>query len=409
MTDGETSIRSEELRAPGRVFLPSLALSYSVVILPTLIIGVLLLDIGLTFKQSAGVTGQLQTAASLVAMLTALLMGAWSVRFNHKSLLLMGILVTSLAAVGCFLALNFPMLLIFFALSGMGLAMVEPMVFALVGEHISLAQRARAISWLITGSVLAIIIGTSVVGFIGGGGGKDSWRWTFFGVLLPLTLLSLGLTMKKVPYTAQSLLLKSSGTYWEGFMEIYTNRSAMVCLVGNMLLIAGWQAVLVYYVTFLRERFPVSIEVASILFAIGGGLFYTLGSQIGGLTVTRFGRKRVTVVTAFFMGIFIIAFMTPPNLWLAVGLSYLASLFSGMRATASISLTLEQVPRFRGSMMSLNSAITALGGALGASVGGLILLRWDFEGVGLTLGALCLVAALIYYLLAVDPTLTDLN
>lgn len=109
------------------------------------------------------------------------------------------------------------------------------------------------------------------------------------------------------------------------------------------------------------------------------------------------------------MGIFIITFMIPSNLWLAVGLSYLAGLFSGMRMTASVSLTLEQVPRFRGSMMSLNSAITALGGALGASVGGLILLWWDFEGVGLTLGALCLVATLIYYFLIVDPTREDLN
>ncbi|MFQ6123079.1 MAG: hypothetical protein ACE5R6_00515 [Candidatus Heimdallarchaeota archaeon] len=42
------------------------------------------------------------------------------------------------------------------------------MVFALVGEHFSLAQRARAISWLITGAVLTSIIGTSVIGFIGG-------------------------------------------------------------------------------------------------------------------------------------------------------------------------------------------------------------------------------------------------
>ncbi|MFQ6123078.1 MAG: hypothetical protein ACE5R6_00510 [Candidatus Heimdallarchaeota archaeon] len=113
MIDGEISIHTEELRALGRVFLPSMALSYSVAVLPTLMIGVLLLDIGPTFNQSVGVTGQLQTAASLVAMLSALLMGAWSVRFNHKSLLLMGLLATSLATAGCFLALNFPMLLIF--------------------------------------------------------------------------------------------------------------------------------------------------------------------------------------------------------------------------------------------------------------------------------------------------------
>jgi predicted MFS family arabinose efflux permease len=296
------------------------------------------------------------------------------------------------------------MLLLFFSLFGWGLGMIEPMAFALVGTHYPLAHRARAIGWLMAVYILASIIGTLLLGFIGGLGGVESWRWAILGIMWPIALLSLGLTIKGIPSPRQSRPFQGSEAYWKGFSEIFANRSAIVCLLGNLLLFAGWQSILLYFITFLRERFLVSLGVATIIFS-AGGLFYILGNLLGGRIIPRFGRKSVTVLAALLMGIFTMSVMSSHHLWLVVVLVYPLGFFSGMRQNAAYSLTLEQVPLFRGSMMSLNMAATSLGGAFGASLGGLTLLRWGFEGVGLSLGALCIVAAILYYLLAVDPAI----
>ena len=70
------------------------------------------------------------------------------------------------------------------------------------------------------------------------------------------------------------------------------------------------------------------------------------------------------------------------------------------------SLTLEQIPDFRGTMMSLNAAAGFMGGAIGAGVGGLVLLWWNYAGVGLVLGSMSLVISPLVYFIVVDPTST---
>jgi predicted MFS family arabinose efflux permease len=71
--------------------------------------------------------------------------------------------------------------------------------------------------------------------------------------------------------------------------------------------------------------------------------------------------------------------------------------------TAGLSFSLEQVPEFYGSMMSLTSATSYVGMALGAGVGGLTLLRFGYEEVGLFLGVLSIISALIFYFMVRDP------
>jgi predicted MFS family arabinose efflux permease len=77
-----------------------------------------------------------------------------------------------------------------------------------------------------------------------------------------------------------------------------------------------------------------------------------------------------------------------------------------MVASAANSLTLEQVPKIRGTMMSIDSAVVNLGSALGTVIGGIALLFFDYEGLASALGAMAIVAAIVVSLLAIDPTKT---
>jgi len=176
----------------------------------------------------------------------------------------------------------------------------------------------------------------------------------------------------------------------------------MACLVGGVLIMAVWQVILVFTPSFFRERFQVSLGVASIIIPFIA-VFYIVGNQIGGRAVNRFGRKPVTVVSAAFFGIITISFMNMSNFWVALALAYISCIISGVRATAVNSLTLEQSPSYRGTMMSLNSVASNIGVAIGAGLGGLAHLLFDYGGVGLSLGVLGIVAAIIYHLLVNDP------
>jgi predicted MFS family arabinose efflux permease len=90
-------------------------------------VSLLLVDIGGTFQVPTGVAGQIRPISFVGAVVTALVMGVFSVRLKHKSLLLLGALLIGVGAVGCFLAPSFEYMMAFFSLNGIGSSMIVPM------------------------------------------------------------------------------------------------------------------------------------------------------------------------------------------------------------------------------------------------------------------------------------------
>jgi predicted MFS family arabinose efflux permease len=91
-----------------------------------------------------------------------------------------------------------------------------------------------------------------------------------------------------------------------------------------------------------------------------------------------------------------------PNLWISLILALMVNVQLGLALTSANSLTLDQVPSFRGTIMALFTAGNSLGMTLGVSLGGMILLRFDYGSLGVVLGLLGFVAALIVYFLAYE-------
>jgi len=196
--------------------------------------------------------------------------------------------------------------------------------------------------------------------------------------------------------------------YSEGFKGVFSNRSAVGCLVGSALSGAAWMAVPIYAPSFFRQRFLVSTGSASILVLVAA-VCYTCGSLTGGRLVKRFGRKPLTVLGALGAGIFTILYTNLFDLWSSVGVVFLACLLAGIRLSASTGLILEQVPTFRGTMMSVRHATVALADALGSGIGGLVLLQFGYGGMAAVLGALGIAAAAVFQLLAIDATKTGME
>jgi DHA1 family inner membrane transport protein len=385
---------------PGRLTLPALVVSRFALQPSTLLVSLLLIDIGDTFGLPIGIVGQLRTTASIVGVVSALLMGVLSVRYRHKTLLMVGLLVLAVSSIGCSLSVNFAMMLLFNSLAGLSTVIVAPMTVSLVAEHLPMERRSGAIGWVIAGQSLAYLVGAPLIGFLAGYGG---WRTPFIAFVLPSALMALllsqwGLSAGRLPQHSAE-----GRSFSGGFKAVLTSRSAVVCLLCFVLSMVGFQAVLLYAASFLRQTFMLSTGVVSLLI-LGSAIFYTLGSLGSGRLVSRLGRKRTVVLVNLLSSVSVIAFTNLTSFLPVMLCYYLCALFSGAGFAAFQSLIVEQVPEYRGTVMSLTSAANSLGTALGAAIGGVILLNFSFGALGAVLGAVGLVSMGILHQLGSDPT-----
>jgi len=397
----EESNQAAEKGSVGLLFIPSIFVTRWAMNIPGIIMTLLLIEIGLTFGLPVGVIGQIGTAGSIAAFVSALLMGLLSVRYKHKSLLLTGLLICSLSLLGRGLAPTIILFLMFRVLSGLGGPMITPMTNTLVAKHLPLQKRTRVFGLLIAAGSFSYVIGFILIRFISDIGG---WRLSYLAYALPFTLLSLLMVFIGLPSESGSSQTSSStGSLIEGYKGVLSSRSADACLVCNALSWAVWSGFTAYGASFYRQQFLVS-KGAVIYILIGAAMSYTLGALICSRFVNKFGRKPVTLLSDIMAGVFILFTTMVPNLWVSVALSLTGYIFMGLRSTAAISLTIEQVPQFRGTMMSVNSAMGSMGGVLGSGLGGLALLMYGYKALGPSLGLLGLASGTIIYLIVVDPT-----
>ena len=362
-----------------RLVLPSMVLSRFVIQSPQALLGLLLIDIGVSFGLPVGIMGQTMTAYSLSGFIMAILMGILSVRFNHKHLILTGLGLRVISAVGCVYVQDYNVMLVLYLLNGFGTGLISPMTMTLIAEHLPKEKRAGAISWVVTGMGLSFVISPLAINYLSG---LRGWRFPFMAYILPTTLLSLVLVYSGVPPSRTSGSEARRGNYLEGYRNVLSNRSALACLLGltlSTLAINGLCGG--YFPSYFRQRLGASTAMTSMVM-IATALAYVGGSQIAGRVIKSTGSRRLWVLAYVFSGMSMVAVFNISSLWVAMALSVLAMVMVGMGYTASNHLTLMQVPRYRGTIMSLFSAANSLGLALGAAIGGMILLSFDYGLLG---------------------------
>jgi len=153
--------------------LPTLSLTSFIVGTPGVLTGLLLVDIGVTFNRPVGIIGQIRTLSSIIALLTALAVGVLSVKYNPRNLLMLGVGLLLISAIGCCSANSFLMLLLMYPINGLGLSLVTPMTRTLIAEYFPEEERAGSMGWLIAGGSLSWVVGAQVITYLAGIGG---WR-----------------------------------------------------------------------------------------------------------------------------------------------------------------------------------------------------------------------------------------
>jgi DHA1 family putative efflux transporter-like MFS transporter len=376
---GEDATKDVESGPYPRLVLPSMVLSRFVIQSPQALLGLLLIDIGVSFGLPVGIMGQTMTAYSLSGFIMAILMGILSVRFNHKNLILTGLGLRVISAIGCVYVQDYKMMLVLYLLNGLGTGLISPMTMTLIAEHLPKEKRAGAISWIVTGMGLSFVVSPLAINYLSG---MRGWRFPFLAYILPMTLLSLVLVYSGVPPSRTSGSETRRGDYLEGYKNVLSDRSALACLLGltlSTLAINGLCGG--YFPSYFRQRLNASTSLTSMMM-VATALAYVGGSQIAGRVIKYTGSRRLWVIAYVISGMSMVAVFNSSNVWAALALSVLAFVMVGVGYTASNHLTLMQVPQYRGTIMSLFSAANSLGLALGAAIGGMILLSLDYGFLG---------------------------
>jgi predicted MFS family arabinose efflux permease len=315
---------------------------------------------------------------------------------------LAGVLVTVLSAIGNFYAPDFFTMQIFFVLEGIGSVIVSVISLTLFGDLFSPKKRAKAVSYLAATVWVTALISFPWAGLIANVVG---WRFIFILHVLPISLVGLILAFFFVPSKtrAATKIIKET-SYLKSFKQILTNKSATACLVATIIAASG-RKIGIFGVAFYRQQFSMSLDF-TITVSLSIIAINVVGSFVAGRLTNRFGAKPMVVIGRLLSGVFTMMFFLIPNLWGALLFDFLQVWFASIAAPSYKCLALAQVPKSRGTMMSLNHALGSLARTIVPAVGGTILvLTLGFYGaVGLFLGGMTIASSIILLLLARDPT-----
>jgi len=384
--------QQENIPDKSKLIIPSLFLACFIRFIPMLITSLLIVEIGLSFDLPVGIASQVRSISNSVSIIVSLLMGFLSVRFNSKSLLLLGVVTHCVVAFCCPLTPSFIAFAACYALAGVGLATLQPQSVALVGHYFSVEERPKKIGYLIAGLASTMVVGSPLLGYI------DDWRSSFQLYMLPVCLIVLVLVWKGLPPVRQS-----SGTQLlEGVKAIMKNRSALACILANIFGALGNKVLDTFVIPFWREYYGMPLMYVSLAVA-GTSALYVGGSLLGGRLSNRVGKKNLTTISYIGLPAFSAIAMLSPTFEISLISTLAGALLFGVRLTSISSLALEQVPAYRGSMMSLMEISTGIGFVGGTTLGGVILLLFDYGFIWL-LSLMYLVGLCFVVIFIIDPT-----
>ena len=382
---------------------PLLLLALSLAVFSTWLITVtfqlLLINIAHTFNVQIGTAGLVSAVGSVSGIAAGLLMAVFSIRFNHKLFLLIGLLCTSLAAVGFYLAPNFNVVLLTNIGVGTGIAFATSMAYSIIGDFYPLQKRGRAIGCIVASTGLAYVVGSPIIGVLANLGG---WRITMIWLVLPITLLSLVLAVVIIPkVSVKNQTNTGTESFLLGCKQAISNRSAISILIVTVFTMAEG-SIGFYATSFFRSQFSMSIEFGSIVIMIGS-ILSSVGGAVSGLLVNRLGRKPLGTFTFLAAALFTLAFTFVPDFTSSWGLSTIRFFFSGMAFTAGGSLVMEQLPKFRSTMMSLNTVAMNVGMLLTSITAGIALNNFGYQTLALTLGGFGVIGTILWVSMVKDP------
>ncbi|WP_330235566.1 MFS transporter [Streptomyces sp. NBC_00566] len=392
MSTEPTTGRTAGERCLGAVLL--LALGAFAVGTDSYIISGILPAIAGEFRLPEGVTGQLVTVFALSYAISAPVLTTLTAAFGRRLLLQTALGVFLLANVLGAFAPTYGVLLVARVLAGAGAAMYMNTAVAVATAVAGDSRRGRAVSLVLGGLTLATAFGVPLGSLVGNLG---SWRGTL-GLTAALAAVAMAGLALTLPATAAPPAVSMGRR-----LRVAARPGVLVAVTANTLVVGGSFVVFTYLAVLTRAVTPLSEAGISAVLLVWG-VAAAAGNAAGGRSCDRRGSERTYLygvggVAASFVALGTVALAAPRGNTATTAVFLLCTLvWSGLYwliPGAQVQRVMLRAPDAPVVAVSVSSASSYLGVALGGAVGGATLQYASAQALPWTGCALVLCALLV--------------
>lgn len=286
-------------------------------------------------------------------------------RIERIKMLKITLFITILMSLGTVYAQNFGQLLVVRLGMGITANSYGVLAIALIAVLSPKERLGRSMAFYIAGNSLALVIGVPLTRILSS---VFDWR-SIFWILSGIMVFSLVYFQRNLPegdHESTKLNLKNE-------MQFLKDGKVLSLLFYTLIMFMGSGAFYTYVTPYLLILFP-SIEPVMSLILVLLGMAAFIGNLIGGHVSDRIGYSRSMLLGGVLqMGMTLLLIIAQPVGWLSVVFAILWQMslwFTGLQVNTGIAQATENKSSF---MISINSSLIQLGGALGSSLAAVII------------------------------------
>jgi predicted MFS family arabinose efflux permease len=223
-----------------------------------------------------------------------------------------------------------------------------------------------------------------------------SWRGAYVVVLaaygVAVALIARGLA--RAPRPASGF---TPGAVLAAYRPLLRDARMVALYAASTLRALGWLGPFLYLGAFLADRHGLSLrQIGFAYMVISGGMFagnVAAGRWLAGQDLRRAFAAMTALIAVAWVAVFALALPAP----LAVAAATAGAFAVGVSWIALTTILAAETPAGPGTTMVLNSAVLALGSALGSGVGGLLIGLGGYALLGLALPGTTVAAALLVW------------
>lgn len=352
----------------------------------TSVTGLLLTSIAEDLDRSVALMGGLRAISASVAFVTAFPLSRFADQYPRKYLIVLGLTFMLISGIIALTAPNLTLFLGYYVFAGMADVILFAMLLAAASDYVSGRALDRANGIVIGAFGLPGFLIVPLAGVISDNFG---WRQAYI-INISMALIGTVLVLLLLPRVPPTGTPPTS--VLRHLQMIARKPGLMMIVLGNVMRFTILTALIAYTAAFLIDAYDLSDGRAGFFYGVGSMVF--LASAVSsGLLIGWLGVRRVMVPGGMILaGALVLAFLPGnPGIVTGIGLIVSGSLLS-IQENGALGALLRLAPYDRGAATSLNEIGAAISGVIGAACGGLIIAIFGFNGLGVFLGGIGLLA-----------------
>jgi DHA1 family putative efflux transporter-like MFS transporter len=292
-------------------------------------------------------------------------------KIERSKMLKIMLFITILMTVALVFSKNFGQLLISRLIMGISANSYGVLATSMVLSLSSKERQGRSMAFYIMGSSLALVIGIPLTRALSS---VLDWRSIFWilNIIMVLSLIYFKIFLPEGDHTSTKLNLKNE-------MKYFKDGKTLLVIIYTLSMFMGYGAFYNYVTPYLLLLFP-SLESVMSLILVLLGIASFIGNLIGGHVSDHIGyAKSMLLGAALQMASMLLILLFQPIKWLSilfVILWLMSAWFTGLQLNTGIAQVTQNKSSF---MISINSSMIQLGGAIGSSLAAIVISRSEIQ------------------------------